>query len=172
MNTSIPTSNNDEWYTPKEIIDALGEFDLDPCAPMKPLWKTARVMWNKEYDGLAHEWGGVRVWCNPPYSKPLLIKFCSKMVENNNGILLLYSKIDNRMFQDLLLPNADAILFLRRRIRFYRPDGTRGDSPTNGCCLISFGKMNTHALLNCGIEGTLVPLDGVVKICNQLEFNK
>lgn len=34
MNTSFEKSKNstDEWYTPKEIIDALGEFDLDPCA--------------------------------------------------------------------------------------------------------------------------------------------
>ena len=46
MNTSFEKSKNstDEWYTPKEIIDALGEFDLDPCAPMRPLWRTARVM--------------------------------------------------------------------------------------------------------------------------------
>lgn len=29
-------NSTDEWYTPKEIIDALGEFDLDPCAPVAP----------------------------------------------------------------------------------------------------------------------------------------
>lgn len=26
---------NDEWLTPKYIIDALGPFDLDPCAPIQ-----------------------------------------------------------------------------------------------------------------------------------------
>lgn len=38
MNTTFERSSNstDEWYTPKEIIDALGEFDLDPCAPLAP----------------------------------------------------------------------------------------------------------------------------------------
>ena len=38
MNTTFEKSANstDEWYTPKEIIDALGEFDLDPCAPVSP----------------------------------------------------------------------------------------------------------------------------------------
>ena len=38
MNTTFEKSANstDEWYTPKEIIDALGEFDLDPCAPGAP----------------------------------------------------------------------------------------------------------------------------------------
>ena len=34
MNTSFErTKASDEWYTPKELIDSLGEFDLDPCAP-------------------------------------------------------------------------------------------------------------------------------------------
>lgn len=44
MNTSFERSANasDEWYTPREIIEALGEFDLDPCAPMHPLWPTAK----------------------------------------------------------------------------------------------------------------------------------
>lgn len=49
MNTTFEKSSNstDEWYTPKEIIDALGKFDLDPCAPVNPLWQTASVMYNK-----------------------------------------------------------------------------------------------------------------------------
>lgn len=60
MNTSFQrTIGIDEWYTPKEIIDCLGEFDIDPCAPMRPLWPTAKVMFNKADNGLAQEWGGV-----------------------------------------------------------------------------------------------------------------
>lgn len=61
MNTSFERSAKatDEWYTPIEIIKALGEFDLDPCAPMKPLWQTAKVMYNKQDDGLSKKLGGV-----------------------------------------------------------------------------------------------------------------
>jgi hypothetical protein len=57
MNTSFEKSKDttDEWYTPKYIIDSLGIFDLDPCAPMKPLYNTAKVMYNKEDDGLTKE---------------------------------------------------------------------------------------------------------------------
>lgn len=57
MNTTFEKSVNttDEWYTPKEIIDALGKFDLDPCAPVKPLWQTATQMYNKNHDGLKKE---------------------------------------------------------------------------------------------------------------------
>lgn len=79
MNTSFEKSRNttDEWYTPKEIIESLGEFDLDPCSPVKPLWQTAKVMYNKHDDGLKQKWEG-RVWLNPPYSRPLIELFCKK----------------------------------------------------------------------------------------------
>ena len=38
MNTRFEKSvhSSDEWYTPKEILEALGKFDLDPCAPVRP----------------------------------------------------------------------------------------------------------------------------------------
>lgn len=102
MNTSFEKSKNstDEWYTPKGIIDALGEFDLDPCAPMRPLWRTARVMYNKEQDGLKQKWEG-RVWLNPPYSRPTIEHFITRMVEHNNGIALLLIVLTIRCFRML-----------------------------------------------------------------------
>lgn len=156
MNTRFQkTSASDEWYTPKEIIQALGVFDLDPCAPMKPLWRTASRMVNKKEDGLKTDWGGVRVWCNPPYSQPLLTQFCEKMVANNNGIMLLFSRTGNKLFQELLFPHCDAVLFLRNRVHFYLPDGTRGGAPGCDSLLIAFGEENVQALRNCHQEGYL-----------------
>lgn len=60
MNTSFERSTNptDEWYTPKWIIESLGEFDLDPCAPEKPLWATAKRHFTASDNGLAQNWGG------------------------------------------------------------------------------------------------------------------
>lgn len=82
MNTTFEKSANttDEWYTPKEIIDALGKFDLDPCAPVNPLWQTAEIMYNKNQDGLTKKWIG-RVWLNPPYSRPLIEQFVKRLAE-------------------------------------------------------------------------------------------
>lgn len=127
MNTTFERTENtsDEWYTPKEIIDALGRFDLDPCAPVRPLWNTADIMYNKNDDGLKKEWFG-RVWLNPPYSRPLIEKFIEKMSEHGNGIALLYNRCDSRMFQEVIFKKATAMKFLKHRIRFYRPDGSRG----------------------------------------------
>ena len=147
MNTQFERSAcaTDEWYTPKEIIDALGEFDLDPCAPVNPLWQTGKVMYDKNVDGLKQEWKG-RVWLNPPYSRPLIEKFISRMAEHGNGIALLFNRCDSKMFQDTIFEKATAMKFLRNRIRFYRQDGTRGDSPGCGSILIAFGEDNAEIL--------------------------
>lgn len=159
MNTLFEKStiSSDEWYTPKSIIDSLGKFDLDPCAPVNPLWETASVMFNKNDDGLSKEWCG-RVWLNPPYSRPLIEQFVKKMSDHGNGIALLYNRCDSRMFQDVIFKKATAILFMRHRIRFYKPDGTIGGSPGCGSLLIAFGQNNADILKNCDIEGKFIYL--------------
>ena len=156
MDTSFQrTTASDEWYTPKEILDSLGPFELDPCAPLEPLWPTAETMYNIEDDGLTKIWGGVRTWCNPPYSQPSLHHFCERMAENGNGILLVFARTDNKDFQEMLR-RCDAVLFLRHRIRFVLPDGTRGGSPGCGSALFAFGKDNVRCLEQCGMEGVLM----------------
>lgn len=102
--------------------------------------------------------GGQRVWLNPPYSRPLIESFVDKMVENNNGIALLFNRCDSKMFQDVIFPNATAILFVRGRIKFYRQDGTKGDSPGCGSVLISFGEGNAEALERSNIPGKFIRL--------------
>ena len=146
MNTRFEKSvrSSDEWYTPKEILDALGKFDLDPCAPIRPLWPTAEVMYDQNIDGLSQIWEG-RVWLNPPYSRPLIELFVRKLAEHGNGIALLFNRCDSKMFQDV--------------IRFYRPDGTRGESPGCGSLLLAFGEDNAEILRNCAIEGKYVQLN-------------
>lgn len=157
MDTSFERSVNttDEWYTPKEIIESLGEFDMDPCAPVIPLWNTAKTMYNKNDGGLKQEWKG-RVWLNPPYSRPLIEQFCRKMAEHGNGIALLFNRLDTAMMQEVILKNAHAVKFLRKRIRFYRPDGTQGGSPGCGSVLFAFGKENAEILRNQESEGFLL----------------
>ncbi len=160
MNTSFERSAaaTDEWYAPKEIIDSLGKFDLDPCAPINPLWQTAKIMYNKSDDGLTKEWAG-RVWLNPPYSRPLIGQFVRKLAEHGNGIALLFNRCDSKMFQDIIFEKATAMKFLRNRIRFYRPDGTRGDSPGCGSILIAFGEENAEVLRTCDLTGKYVRIN-------------
>ena len=160
MNTTFEKSRNstDEWCTPKDIVDSLGQFDLDPCAPMSPLWKIADTTFNKEEDGLSKPWSG-REFLNPPYSRPLIEQFVKKMAEHNCGTAILFNRCDNKMFQDIIFQTAKAMLFMRSRIRFYRPDGTRGDSPGCGSVLIAWGERDARVLENSGIEGKFIWLN-------------
>lgn len=156
--TELSACDTDEWYTPKEIIDALGKFDLDPCAPIIPLWKTADIMYNKKDNGLLKEWKG-RVWLNPPYSRPLIENFVKRMVAHGNGITLLFNHCDSKMFQDVIFEKATAMKFLRNRIHFYRPDGRRGNIPRCGSILIAFGEDNAEILRTCNIEGKYIRIN-------------
>ena len=64
-------NSGDVWLTPKHIIDALGKFDLDPCAaPLPRPWETASTSFIEADDGLSQEWFG-RVWMNPPYGRDI-----------------------------------------------------------------------------------------------------
>lgn len=160
MNTSFEkvTNSTDEWYTPKEIIDALGVFDTDPCAPMKPLWQTAIRMYNKEHDGLSRDWVG-RVWLNPPYSRPLIEQFIKRMAEHNNGIALLFNRCDSKMFQDVIFEKATAMKILRGRIKFFQSDGSIGGSPGCGSILFAFGEDNAEILRQSKIKGRYIRLN-------------
>lgn len=112
MNTSFERSANasDEWYTPREIIEALGEFDLDPCAPMHPLWPTAKSCTTSRTMVL-YKIGGGRIWLNPPYSKPLMWQFVEKLAEHGNGIALLFNRCDSNKFQDIIFTKATGMMF-------------------------------------------------------------
>lgn len=140
MDTSFQkTSASDEWATPPEIVKALGKFDLDPCATERSA--KAPTFFTKEQDGLKRDWFG-RVWCNPPYSQPALYRFCEKMAEHGNGILLIFARTGNKVWQEIIFPKATAILFLRKRVQFIDNQGFRGGLPVATRLLLpSVGRM-------------------------------
>ena len=110
MNTTFEKSANttDEWYTPKEIIDALGKFDLDPCAQLNRFWQTAETMYNKNHDGLTKDWVG-RVWLNPLIPVRLLNNL---FVNWHNTAMAL------RCCSTAVIVRCSRILYLRRQRQF------------------------------------------------------
>ena len=115
------------WLTPPEIIRALGEFDLDPCAAENQPWPTAKAHYTEAEDGLIQPWFG-RVWLNPPYG-PHLVKWLSRMATHGHGTAFLFARTETAAFHDYVGPKATAFLFLRGRVFFHRPDGTPAGSP-------------------------------------------
>ena len=167
-----PKVSPDEWYTPRWIIDTLGPFDLDPCAPpadVRP-YEIAPTAYTRDDDGLSREWHGT-VWMNPPYSRVLLRRFCERMAAHGNGIALLVNRQDrsasgrllpsgrkNLLWQEVIFPTAKSMIFMRHRVKFLRPDGTTG-SPFFGSCLVAWGDGCDRRLRGSGIEGKYVVLN-------------
>lgn len=150
------TTSSDEWYTPREIVGALGVFDLDPCAPSRQFY-TAKECYTKAEDGLKQPWFG-RVWCNPPYSRKLIAPFIRKMAEHGNGIALIFNRMDIALWHEVIFPTATAMLVMRGRVKFMRPDGTQGDAAGCGSVLVAWGGVNDWALGNCKISGKFIKL--------------
>ncbi len=157
MNTSFETyQRKDEWLTPPYILKALGKFDLDPCAPIKRPWKIAKKHYTKKDDGLSKVWKG-RVWCNPPYGNQTA-KWLSKCSLHKNAIVLIFARTETKMFFKYIWEQADAILFIKGRIKFYHNNGVQGDSAGAPSVLVAFGKRNVRALYESKIKGILIRL--------------
>lgn len=147
----------DEWLTPPNIIDALGVFDLDPCAPVKRPWNTAKRHYTIDDDGLSKRWRG-RVFLNPPYG-PQTGAWLKRLADHGNGIALTFARTETRFFHDSGWRRATAMLFLEGRLNFYRPDGTRSDKNAGGpSVLIAYGRDNFWSLQTCGIKGRVIVL--------------
>jgi hypothetical protein len=157
LGNEATVSGTDVWLTPPAILRALGEFDLDPCSSVGRPWDTAKHHYTIEDDGLAQEWFG-RVWCNPPYG-PGMAPFLKRMVEHGNGIVLIFARTETRAFFEYIWDKADALLFIKGRLRFHTPDGKVASTAGSPSVLIAYGEENVKALEKCGINGKLVYLD-------------
>lgn len=110
-------NGKEEWLTPPQIIRALGEFDLDPCAPIKRPWDTARNHFTIRENGLLKQWSG-RVWCNPPYGGKTS-EWLGRCAEHKNVTALIFARTETDQFFDHIWPSATAVCFLHKRIAFY-----------------------------------------------------
>lgn len=159
MNTAFErvSTGKDEWLTPPEIIKALGEFDLDPCAPIKRPWEIAKVHYTIEDNGLKKPWNG-RVWCNPPYGNEAG-KWLGRLAEHGNGIALIFARTETGSFFDHIWNKAQGILFLKGRLVFYNVDGSKPKNSAGApSCLVAYGKENAEALKQCGLNGKFLYL--------------
>lgn len=150
-----PVAATHTWLTPPDIIEALGPFDLDPCAAPSPRpWPTAARHIELPEDGLAAWWSG-RVWCNPPFGSQTWA-WLQRMAEHGDGIALAFARTETAGFHRWVWQAADAVMFLAGRPHFHRPDGRRADGNSGGpICLIAYGKANVAAMQRSGLPGAI-----------------
>ena len=139
------TGGSDEWYTPAYIFAALGEsFDLDAAAPPQGGPHVPAHRWFS-HGGLERQWSGF-VWLNPPFGgRNGLAPWLGKFFDHSNGIALTPDRTSAPWWQDAA-DRADAMLLMRGKPRFIRPDGSEGKSPGSGVTLWAAGPRAVAAL--------------------------
>lgn len=110
MDRVVFSSQHCNWATPEHVYRDLDKefcFDFDPC----PL--------NSDFDGVSPEirWQGRRVFCNPPYNRKI-VNFLKRAREPIIAVYLLPSRTDTQWFHELVLPRANEIRFIGRRLKF------------------------------------------------------
>ena len=145
----------DEWLTPLYILQALGQFDLDPCAPISRPWDTAAEHYTISDDGLAMPWFG-RVWCNPPFGREA-VKWLRKLRDHGNGIALIPARTETAMFFETIWGMASGVLFLKGRPHFHYVDGRRANFNSGApIALVAYGQENLEALRQSGLGFLMV----------------
>lgn len=158
MNTSFERSENStvEWLTPPSLVEKLGKFDLDPCSPVNAPFFHATNNFTTKDDGLTQTWFG-RVYLNPPYGRGMEL-WLEKLKFHGNGIALIFARTETKCFFEHIWNDADSILFVKGRIKFYHVTGIQAGTPGAPSVFIAYGEENSNALRNSGIEGRFIKL--------------
>ena len=129
MNAALLSSATEEWATPDDffrVLDAEFHFTLDPCSTDANA-KCAKH-YTKAQDGLAQDWTGERVFCNPPYGREMP-KWIAKCAEHGMrggvAVMLIPARTDTRAFHDYIYHKAE-IRFIRGRLKF---GGSKNSAP-------------------------------------------
>lgn len=116
------SSKTDQWSTPQDFYQSLDDefhFDLDSCADATNY--KCDTYFTKEEDGLLQDWGGHRVFCNPPYGKAISawVEKCYEEGQKDNTlvVMLIPARTDTRYFHDYIYHHAE-IRFVKGRLKF------------------------------------------------------
>lgn len=146
------SSLKEEWLTPPYILEALGGFDLDPCAPIVRPWDMAKQHYTIEDNGLNKDWSG-RIWLNPPYGRKTG-HWLARLADHGNGVALIFARTETSLFFEQVWNKADALLFIEGRLHFHHVKGNRAKANSGApSVLIAYGKDNARTLIESGLNG-------------------
>lgn len=119
----LMSSNTNEWATPIKTfqeLDAEFHFNLDPCATHEN--HKCDKYYTIEEDGLQQDWGGQRVFCNPPYGRVIgdWVRKCYEESQKPDTVvvMLIPARTDTAYFHDYIYHKAKEIRFVRGRLHF------------------------------------------------------
>lgn len=152
MNTSFERvkEGTNVWFTPPELISALGEFNLDPCSSKGRPWPTAKYHYTE--NGLKEPWFG-RVWCNSLYGNQTE-KWLKKCSQHKNVTALIYARTETKYFFDFVWDKAVGALFIKGRLKFYDINGKLAQHSAGApSVLVAWDYHNALTLMLSRIQG-------------------
>lgn len=141
INSALFSSASENWGTPQDLFDSLDyvfNFTLDPCSG--PTNYKVDKHYTKEDDGLSKDWGGNKVFCNPPYGRQttgLWIKKCFDESQKPGTIVvvLVPARTDTKWFHEYVYKSNAELFFIKGRLKF----GDSKDAAPFPSMLIIFG---------------------------------
>lgn len=135
---NVEFTKDNEYYTPKSVVDYFGKFDYDPatCA------EKAKEFGIENYDtietnGLTKDWTIYKnIWINPPFTEKH--KFLEKayqtykIAKNNIYVLFPIEFITTKRFHDIAKNVGGKIYIPSGRINFESGLGKKSKSPAFG----------------------------------------
>jgi phage N-6-adenine-methyltransferase len=135
----INLSKNDEWYTPKYLVEYFGKFEYDPATTIEKATEFGIEHYDTiETNGLKSEWSIYKkIWLNPPFSlkKEFLIKAVEtyNQVKNDIYICIPVNYLTTKQFHNIV--KGCCIYLPNGRFKFEHINGV-SSSPTLGCIVI------------------------------------
>jgi phage N-6-adenine-methyltransferase len=153
-------TKDNEYYTPKYVVDTFGKFDYDPATtPEKAQEFGLKHFDTIETDGLSKDWTNhKRIWINPPFTRKH--EFLAKAQQT-------YDKAKNEIY--ILFPIEFLTTQRFRKVckggRLYIPDGRinfqsgLGKKPTSsafGSCILKLQDNNEVEYITFNKQGALL----------------
>ena len=136
--SNVTFTKDNEYYTPKTVVDYFGKFDYDPATTDEKAKEFGITNYDTiDTDGLTKDWGRYnRIWINPPFT--IKHKFLEKAYETyrefKNDIYILFpiEFLTTRRFHDCSKGLGGKIYLPNGRINFESGLGKKGKSPAFG----------------------------------------
>lgn len=136
---NVVFTKDNEYYTPKSVINYFGKFDYDPATVKEKAEEFGINNYDTiETDGLSKDWTKYnRIWINPPFTEKhkFLQKAYDTYRQNKNidiYILFPIEFLTTKRFHDISSGLGGKIYLPNGRINFESGLGKKGKSPAFG----------------------------------------
>ena len=139
-------TKDNEYYTPKYVVDTFGQFDYDPATVAEKAREFGIPHFDTiDSDGLAKDWTVYKkIWINPPFTRKheFLAKAWETYQQVKNDIYILFpiEFLTTKRFRDVC--GGGRLYIPSGRINFESGLGKKGTSPAFGSVVLKLQDTN------------------------------